>query len=199
MNELSFYVEGCISEKEFNNLKESVSTFRKKAFIAGLYSKKGANIDKNFRDSSVYFPKVSEFKYGFNLLQSLIITNYYDIYSNLDYDLPCEIQYCLYKQGGKFKKHRDNIIINSKKTIRCLTMSINISEENCYEGGELLIFTKDGNKVLSKKPGSFVIFPSFYFHEACEVLKGERESIVIWLHSKNNIFYEFRNTVQKLV
>lgn len=190
-------VEGNISEKELANLKQDTVSFRNRAFQAGLYSKEKSKINKNFRNSFVYFPKVSEFKYGYNLLQSLIITNYYHIYSKFDYDRLSEIQYCIYFQGGKFKKHNDCIRAN-KETIRCLTMSINISEENEYENGELVIYTKEKQIILSKKPGSFVIFPSFYSHEALEVTKGKRESIVTWLHSPIQLFEDFEQKVKNL-
>lgn len=193
MSQRSFIVTGRLSEKELLKLREACSVFRTKAFKAGLYSRGSSSINENFRKALTYFPKPEEFRYGCNLLQSLIMTSYHDVYSNLNYDRISEIQYSMYETGGKFRKHQD-VVATTKATVRCLTMSINLSDEDAYQGGELVVFMDNGKLVLSKKPGSFVIFPSFFMHEANEVLSGERESIVTWLHSpldKLNKFKQF--------
>jgi Rps23 Pro-64 3,4-dihydroxylase Tpa1-like proline 4-hydroxylase len=182
MSQKSFIVTGCLAEKELLKLRQSCVVFRSKASKSGLYTKGKGSINEEFRKSLTYFPKPSEFKYGCNLLQSLIITNYYDVHPNLNYDRISEIQYAIYEAGGKFKKHQD-VVATDRQTVRCLTMSINLSNENEYDGGELVVFVDNHEITLSKVPGSFVIFPSFFFHEAREVLGGERESIVTWLHS----------------
>lgn len=198
MSQRSFIVTGCLSEKELLKLRQACSVFRTKASKAGLYSKGGSSINEEFRKALTYFPKPEEFRYGCNLLQSLIMASYHDVYSNLNYERISEIQYSMYETGGKFQKHQD-VVATNKDTVRCLTMTINLSDEDAYGGGELVVFMDKGKLVLSKQPGSFVIFPSFFMHEAKEVLSGERESMVTWLHSPLDKLTKFKRYCKEAV
>lgn len=60
-------------------------------------------------------------------------------------------------------------------------MSLNLTDESEYSGGELLV--KDGTKIITgnKKAGSYIIFPSFLEHKAEPVTSGIREAIVSWV------------------
>tara|TARA_R110001592_G_scaffold52138_4_gene159757 strand:- start:219 stop:1424 length:1206 start_codon:yes stop_codon:yes gene_type:complete len=66
-------------------------------------------------------------------------------------------------------------------TTRKLSVSVQLSDENDYEGGELLI--NNGNVLpASFEQGSINIFPSYLQHTVTEVTKGNRWAIVIWIH-----------------
>ena len=69
-------------------------------------------------------------------------------------------------------------------TNRKLSVSVQLSNEKDYEGGELLV--NDGNiKVASFEQGSINIFPSYLTHTVTEVTKGDRWAIVIWIHGSD--------------
>ena len=56
-------------------------------------------------------------------------------------------------------------------------MTIQLSHPDEYEGGELMI----GKWTAEKQQGMMVAFPSFREHGVNPVLKGTRESLVIWV------------------
>ena len=69
-------------------------------------------------------------------------------------------------------------------TNRKLSVSVQLSDEKDYEGGELLI--NDGNiRAASFEQGSINIFPSYLLHTVTEVTKGDRWAIVIWVHGSD--------------
>lgn len=69
-------------------------------------------------------------------------------------------------------------------TNRKLSVSVQLSEEASYKGGELLV--NDGNiRVGSFEQGSINVFPSYLSHTVTEVTEGDRWAIVIWVHGSD--------------
>tara|TARA_R110002074_G_scaffold63044_11_gene151477 strand:+ start:7203 stop:8396 length:1194 start_codon:yes stop_codon:yes gene_type:complete len=69
-------------------------------------------------------------------------------------------------------------------TNRKLSVSVQLSSKEDYEGGELLI--NDGSIVAASfEQGSINIFPSYLQHTVTEVTKGNRWAIVIWIHGSD--------------
>jgi hypothetical protein len=81
-----------------------------------------------------------------------------------------------YKFGYYFGKHTDHIPNLENKIDRKLTMSVQLSSEHSYTGGELVVI---GN-TLPKTVGSVFIFPSIFKHEIKQVGFGERWSLITW-------------------
>lgn len=65
---------------------------------------------------------------------------------------------------------------------RKLSMIIQLSKPEDYEGGDVLIY-KGGEKPVSysKEQYSAVFFPSFLLHKVTPVTKGNRKSLVLWI------------------
>jgi len=75
--------------------------------------------------------------------------------------------------------------------IRKLSATIQLSDENDYEGGDLEFqFRNDddpniiNNKNVYKTIGSIIVFPSFVWHRVKPVTKGVRYSLVMWFCGK---------------
>lgn len=68
---------------------------------------------------------------------------------------------------------------------RKLSMSLQLSDPKDYEGGELLLHLSHNPTVISKQKGMMVFFPSHTLHEVTPVTKGERYSLVAWIHGPN--------------
>lgn len=171
---------GQITEKELLLLLKDVERYRDRAetgTVARLSNSKSYQTDS--RICKVFFPRPSEFFNTFNILQSVIAMEY--IGTGLNVTDVAEIQYAKYETGGLFDWHQDALKTEGKP--RGLTFSINLSGEDEYTGGELLVRKQD-KKIdkLNKKPGSYIVFPSFLHHKACEVISGTREAIVVWIH-----------------
>jgi PKHD-type hydroxylase len=85
--------------------------------------------------------------------------------------------------SGKYGKHIDRGI---NIAVRKLSISIQLSNPEEYEGGELKLY--DGNddeaNIMDKAQGTLIMFPSYVLHEVMPVTKGERNSLVTWVTGK---------------
>ena len=72
--------------------------------------------------------------------------------------------------------------------IRKLSVTISLSDENDYEGGDFEFDFRNDDKGSNqpqlckeiRPKGSLVVFPGFVWHRVCPVKKGSRYSLVIW-------------------
>ena len=125
-----------------------------------------------------------------------------------------EIQYTEYKKGEYYDWHVDddinrcmindklltsdinqgeNLAILNGEYIRKLSFSIQLSDPEDYEGGELEFkannygserrgdFTLDDTFFTPNKKGTIIIFDSRVRHRVCEVKSGVRKSLVGWI------------------
>tara|TARA_R110000868_G_scaffold337974_1_gene598777 strand:- start:4 stop:534 length:531 start_codon:yes stop_codon:yes gene_type:complete len=87
----------------------------------------------------------------------------------------------LYK--GFYGIHSDEFIPEVEGHFqRSLSFSLQLSAENEYTGGELVINFKDKNKIVANKNrGSITFFDSRLDHEVTPVTSGFRKSLVGWV------------------
>jgi len=83
--------------------------------------------------------------------------------------------------SGKYDKHVDRTI---NIPVRKLSISIQLTNPEEYEGGELYLYDDDKGTVMDKTQGTLIIFPSYVLHEVMPVTKGERNSLVTWVTGK---------------
>ena len=208
LREEDFIIKGKLPTQELNLLARDVSKYTDKSFPGGLVPNlKGGKLaieksmpttsfNDNKRNCLTYFPQPKDYPTTVNILHSLLIENYLSIYDLLDYSSISSIQYVKYNKGHFFKKHND-VVTNIKDSFRVLTMSINMTDECEYNGGDLLVYNSTDKVIgsLDKSKGSFIILPAFFTHEAAEVTLGTREAIVTWLSGTKDSVTAFRDTV----
>jgi PKHD-type hydroxylase len=99
------------------------------------------------------------------------------------------IQYTEYyaSENGHYDWHQD-IGIGVLPSKRKVSITIQLSESDDYEGGELLICVGsngngelDNNRVCPRGKGVGVLFPSYMMHRVTPVTKGTRKSLVLWV------------------
>jgi PKHD-type hydroxylase len=83
--------------------------------------------------------------------------------------------------SGKYGKHVDRAI---NIPIRKLSISIQLTNSEEYEGGELNVYEDDKPITMDKTQGTLIMFPSYVLHEVMPVTKGERNSLVTWITGK---------------
>jgi len=83
--------------------------------------------------------------------------------------------------SGKYGKHVDR---GMNMPVRKLSISIQLTNPEKYEGGELYIYDDDKGTVMDKTQGTLILFPSYILHEVMPVTKGERNSLVTWVTGK---------------
>jgi PKHD-type hydroxylase len=84
------------------------------------------------------------------------------------------------EEKGKYEKHIDQML-NSAGFPRKLSLSIQLSDENDYKGGDLIIHDSNEPTKTFKNQGTAIFFPSYVLHEVKPVTKGIRYSLVIWV------------------
>jgi PKHD-type hydroxylase len=93
------------------------------------------------------------------------------------------LQFTNYKApSGKYGKHVDEG--TELISIRKLSISIQLTDPNEYEGGELILYDSEKENIMEKEQGALIVFPSFVLHEVKPVTKGERNSLVCWITGK---------------
>ena len=89
-----------------------------------------------------------------------------------------EAQFVEYKEGSHIDWHADR---NPITAIRKLNLSIQLSESNSYDGGDLLVNRGDKIIKMSRDRGSVALFPSFTLHKVSPVTTGIRNSLICWI------------------
>ena len=83
--------------------------------------------------------------------------------------------------SGKYGKHVDRTV---NSPVRKLSISIQLSNPEEYEGGELYLYNDEKETAMDKTQGTLILFPSYVLHEVMPVTKGERNSLVTWVTGK---------------
>ena len=114
---------------------------------------------------------------------------------NFDIDWCESIQFTEYKSNQYYGWHADNYSEpfgdkyhrNYRGKVRKISVTVNLSDPKNYDGGDFQIDTRNsqkGNAITTvknvKTQGSILVFPSFIFHQVTPVIRGERDSLVIW-------------------
>jgi len=116
-----------------------------------------------------YVSSANEKAFGFN-----INSNHFDV------------QYTKYSGDKKsfYTWHTDNNFIDEKFEDRKLSIIIQLTDPEEYEGGEFEFEINDELVLVDgfSKKGSILVFPSFNKHRVKPVTKGERRSLVSWIN-----------------
>ena len=83
--------------------------------------------------------------------------------------------------SGKYGKHTDR---EMNFPVRKLSISVQLTNPEEYEGGELKLYFNDEGIVVDKTQGTLIMFPSYVLHEVMPVTKGTRNSLVTWVTGK---------------
>jgi PKHD-type hydroxylase len=65
---------------------------------------------------------------------------------------------------------------------RKLTMVVQLSEPDAYDGGALELMPDAGVAMAGRARGAATVFPSFVLHRVTPVTRGTRHSLTIWAH-----------------
>jgi len=88
-------------------------------------------------------------------------------------------QFTHYPTGGFYEWHMDNDIMGKHQPpVRKISMTLLLSPESEFEGGELEFMSK--GKRARLKQGHAMFFASWLQHRVKPVTKGERKSLVMW-------------------
>lgn len=99
----------------------------------------------------------------------------------------CEkVQFSIYGLQSRYGWHRDtNVTLPEGSPVRKLSVSVQLSHPDDYEGGDFQIknffgteITENANQLRNR--GTIIVFPSYLEHQVVPVTKGTRYSLVQW-------------------
>ena len=90
-----------------------------------------------------------------------------------------QAQFTEYPEGGFYDWHMDtDVNMTHEPPVRKISMTVLLSPESQFEGGELELMTK--GKRARLKQGHAIIFASFLNHRVKPVTRGVSQSLVMW-------------------
>jgi PKHD-type hydroxylase len=104
-------------------------------------------------------------------------------YFNFDLTMIETLQFTYYssQEDGCYKSHIDPLNWRLPHN-RKLSVVVQLSDPSEYEGGDLKLHNSYNPVIINKEKGLIITFPSYTLHEVTPVTKGERYSLVAWVH-----------------
>ena len=92
-----------------------------------------------------------------------------------------DLQYTTYHEEdeGHYSWHQD-LGVSGGGGPRKLSLVLQLTDPDEYEGGDLEIFTGTTPSPVLKQRGLIAVFPSYQLHRVTPVTKGTRKTIVVW-------------------
>jgi predicted 2-oxoglutarate/Fe(II)-dependent dioxygenase YbiX len=145
------------------------------------------NLTEELPSIQPYYSKNDNFKVGYSAWKISLnddtrwifekISKFFMSKTNLKIRKELDVLYVhKYNVGQQFEKHNDT---NYKTQIHNVGVCLNDN----YDGGEFILY--DPDEVIPKKQGEIYTFPSLQYHEVKEIKKGQRWSIIGFLHMEN--------------
>jgi PKHD-type hydroxylase len=172
-------------EKRFND-----DEIKKIIELSNIYKKDigniGGKIDKTYRNSNItWLPFDTNTKYLYENVKDLMITANKRMWNFHITTVKDNIQLSEYVASntgdahGKYDWHMD---FGQNVSTRKLSMTIQLTDPNDYEGGDLEFMIHRDIIKAPRSKGTVIIFPSYLQHRVTEVTSGIRHSLVTWFH-----------------
>lgn len=79
--------------------------------------------------------------------------------------------------------HHDwHVDIGERNSTRKLSFSLQLSDSNDYEGGDLEFLPIQSGSPNLRQQGTLIVFPSYKTHRVTHITRGVRYALVGWLH-----------------
>jgi PKHD-type hydroxylase len=142
----------------------------------------GGEDKKDIRESQIAWLYGADIEFAFRRVTDAII-NINSQFFNFDlFGLAEGFQFTKYDAPtGHYGMHIDKML---NGTVRKLSITIQLSSPEDYEGGELALQLSKESDIMPKELGKMVVFPSYVLHEVRPVTKGTRYSLVAWITGK---------------
>jgi PKHD-type hydroxylase len=142
-----------------------------------------ADVTREIRESKVaWLGQNQETEWIYDKL-ACVIRNLNGQFYNFDmYGFVEDIQYTVYDgdSNGHYTWHQDWGGTSDSLSPRKLSMVLQLSDPEEFEGGDLEIMSSASPVSVTKQRGLIAVFPSFMLHRVTPVTKGIRRTLVIW-------------------
>ena len=138
--------------------------------------------NKDIRESQVAWLYGGDIEFAFRRVTDAVL-NLNNQFFNFDlFGMAEGFQFTRYDAPtGHYGMHIDKML---NGTVRKLSLTIQLSSPEDYEGGELALQMSKDAEIMPKELGKMVVFPSYVLHEVRPITKGTRYSLVAWITGK---------------
>lgn len=184
MNFLNKINSGLIFSLEnfFNNNDiENILSLKKESLNSSIFVNEQLSIERKIRSSYTSWININELEKISVKLNTLI-----DTVNNTHWRF--KINYIGESSIISYINTDDNYdwhidwYSNPDSCNRKITVIVQLSGKNEYEGCELEIKNGNGSFFFSKQKGSIVVFPSFLLHRVTKLISGKRHVLVLWYY-----------------
>ena len=167
--------DAVFSSDELNRIADLGAATKVKATVGS-----DGEVNTSHRDSNIcWLPPSAETQWLYEIIEDA----FYQVNKHFHLDLKFinDLQFTEYDAAGKFGSHVDEGYGYHKEHRRILSMSVQLSEPDDYDGGELLLYPQSLTPVRTPKQRGLVsFFRSHVIHEVMPITRGTRKSLVAW-------------------
>ena len=141
--------------------------------------KPGSGLDTKKRITTISWIPFKEMQPMYNDINKFIKTANKNNFGFGDIQITEQAQFTEYPEGGFYDWHMDtDVVMQHEPPVRKISMTCLLSPENQFEGGDLELMAP--GKRVKLKQGHAIIFASFLNHRVAPVIRGVRQSLVMW-------------------
>ncbi len=178
-NEAFAYAPNALTDDEIKLVEELAS----KSTMQGEGTLENGITNTEIRQNKISWLEVNEESKNLYAKITNLVSGLNDKFFKYDLTEMEDLQYAEYhsETKGHYKPHSDDSY--AYNLFRKMSLTIQLSEESEYQGGELLFYRFNINDtvIAPKTKGTLIVFPSFVIHEVTPVTQGLRKSLVSWV------------------
>ena len=145
--------------------------------------KPGGGTDTKKRVTTISWIPFKEMEPMYNDINTFIQKTNLNHFGFGDIQITEQAQFTEYPEGGFYDWHIDcDVNMQHEPPVRKISMTLLLSPENQFEGGDLEL--KAPGKFVKLKQGHAIMFASFLNHRVNPVIRGVRQSLVMWFGGK---------------
>ena len=173
------YQHKLFTSAEIDQIHDIAAEYKLQEGVVGAGD--SMNKNKSIRDSNIAFLRSDDAANAWifqRITRSIIDIN--QQFWNFDLQRIETLQYSEYGVGQFYKQHIDMMYQSPTRAVRKLSFTIQLTDPEEYEGGDVLIKTGTDSPI-HKDLGTINFFPSYVLHEVTPVTKGTRHALVGWI------------------
>jgi len=149
----------------------------------GMGRKPEGGLDTKKRVTTIGWIPFKEMQPMYNQINEFIQKANRNHFGFEDIQITEQAQFTEYPEGGFYDWHMDtDVNMQHEPPVRKISMTLLLSPENQFEGGDLELMAP--GKRVKLKQGHAIIFASFLNHRVAPVIRGVRQSLVMWFGGK---------------
>ena len=146
---------------------------------AKVGGKPGSGTDTKKRVTTISWIPFKEMEPMYDDINTFIQKSNLNHFGFGDIQITEQAQFTEYPEGGFYDWHIDcDVDMKHEPPVRKISMTLLLSPENQFEGGDLELM--EPGKFIKLKQGHAIMFASFLNHRVNPVIRGVRQSLVMW-------------------